>query len=191
MKKLGVLVFMLLITVLHVQAQDEENEPVKKGFQHANLFLGGNFGLSFGTYTFVNISPQLGYHFNRYLAAGIGINGQYLSYRDWDYNSNPYREKQTILGLNVFGRVYPIRNFMLQAQPEVNYRFGKLIYNGPPKLVFRSDAVIVPSLLAGGGLVLPSGRGEMLITLFYDVLQNKNSPYGKRPIFNFGYNVGL
>jgi hypothetical protein len=43
----------------------------------------------------------------------------------------------------------------------------------------------------GGGLVLPSGRGEMLITVFYDVMQDKNSPYGRRPIYNFGYNIGF
>ena len=80
---------------------------------------------------------------------------------------------------------------MLQVQPEMNYRFGKIIYEGPPKQEYHSDAVIAPSLLMGGGLVLPAGRGEMLINLFYDVLQNENSPYGNRPIFNFGYNVSL
>lgn len=177
--------FVLLAATL--QAQEEE--PEKKGFQKEKLFIGGNFGLAFGNYTFINISPQLGYRFTDFFAAGLGINAQHVSFRDWDYNGNLYRQKQTVFGLNGFGRVYPIRNLMLQAQPEVNYMYGKMIYNGPPKEVYRLGAAIVPSLLLGGGAVLPSGRGEMLITIFYDVLQNENSPYGRRPIYNFGYNI--
>jgi len=190
MKKRIVLVFLVLLTTISMWAQDEEKDAPKKGFQKDKMFLGGNFGLTFGDYTFINISPQLGYRFNKYFAAGLGLNGQYVSFKNWD-NSGMYKEKQTIFGLNIFGRAYPIRNIMLQAQPELNYRFGKIIYEGPPKQEYRSDAVIVPSLLMGGGLVLPSGRGEMLITIFYDVLQNENSPYGKRPVYNFGYNIGL
>ncbi|HUP12165.1 MAG TPA: hypothetical protein VM187_08145 [Niastella sp.] len=192
MKKGVVLVFTVLVLATTLQAQDpEEIEVPKRGYQKAKLFMGGNFGLAFGDYTFINISPQLGYRFNDRFAAGFGINGQHVSFKDWDYYNNLYQQKETVLGLNIFGRAYPIRNIMLQAQPEVNYRFGKIIYEGPPKQVTRSDAAIVPSLLLGGGAVFPSGRSELLITIFYDVLQNKNSPYGKRPIFNFGYNFGF
>lgn len=191
MKKGFVFLLVALFITTALQAQDkEEKETPKRGFQRDKLFVGGNFGLSFGDYTFINISPQLGYRFTDLFAAGIGINAQHVSFKEWDYYG-AYKQKQTIFGLNVFGRVYPIRQIMLQAQPEVNYRFGKLIYEGPPKQVTRSDAVIVPSLLLGGGAVLPSGRGELLITVFYDVLQNKASPYGRRPIFNFGYNIGF
>src|SRR5687767_1339338 len=53
-------------------AQDEE-EP-KKGFDKDKVFIGGNFGLSFGDFTLINVSPQLGYRFNNVLAAGVGIN---------------------------------------------------------------------------------------------------------------------
>ena len=56
----------------------------------------------------------------------------------------------------------------------------------------RNDAKIVPSLLLGGGLVLPAGgSGAFIASVFYDVLQDPNSPYGARPIYNFGYNVGF
>lgn len=192
MKKSLWLAAMLLLAVTSLQAQEkEENPETGQGFQKEKLFAGGNFGLTFGNYTFINISPQLGYRFTNKLAAGFGINGQYVSFKDRDYYGNRYRQKETILGLNIFGRAYPIKNIMLQAQPEMNYRFGKLIYEGPPKQVTNSNAFIVPSLLLGGGLVLPSGRGEMLVTVFYDVLQNRNSPYGNRPIYNFGYNFGF
>lgn len=191
-KTVGFVIAVLFITTAAI-AQQEKEEPAKKGFQKEKLFLGGNFGLTFGNYTLVNVSPQIGYRFSDFLAAGFGLNGQYVSYKEHDYyTGNPYRKvSQTVVGLNVFGRVYPIRNILLQAQPEVNYLFGKQIYYGPPKQEYKLDAAIVPSMLLGGGLALPSGRGEMLITIFYDVLQNANSPYGKRPVYNFGYNIGF
>ncbi len=174
-------------------AQQEPDAPEKQGFQKEKLFLGGNFGLSFGDYTLINISPQIGYRFNQTLAVGFGLNGQYVSFKERDAWTNDPQHKvsQTVFGLNVFGRVYPVRNIMLQAQPELNYLFGKQIYYGPPKQEYKLDAVLAPSLLLGGGAVLPTGRSELLITLFYDVLQNKNAPYGARPIFNVGYNVGF
>ena len=192
MKKTLVLGLCLLLATHSLWAQDEEDpDAPKKGFQKEKLFAGGYLGLSFGDYTYINISPQLGYRFSKYFAAGLGINAQYVNSKNWDFYGNQYRQEQTVLGLNVFGRVYPFRSFMLLAQPEVNYMFGKMIYEGPPKQEFKSDAVIVPSLLLGGGLVLPAGRGETIITISYDVLQDPNSPYGHQAIYSFGYNVGF
>jgi hypothetical protein len=95
------------------------------------------------------------------------------------------------MGFNVFGRVYPLQWFMLQLQPEINYLFGKQIYYGPPRQEYKLDATIAPSLLAGAGLVFPGGRGAFIISAFYDVFQNKKSPYGKKTNINFKYNVGL
>jgi hypothetical protein len=46
---------------------------------------------------------------------------------------------------------------------------------------------VVPSLLLGGGLVIPSGgRGSMMISVQYDVIQNARSPYGSQAFINFG-----
>ena len=123
------LVFMLLTSVisLHVLAQEEERQPdEQKGFDKSKLFIGGNFGVSFGDYTFANISPQLGYRFNRFVAAGAGVNFQYSSvkYRDVSGNS-AYKAAYGVGGLNVFGRVYPIQYILLQVQPEINYTWGK------------------------------------------------------------------
>ncbi len=184
------LAVLCLITVSHLFAQDEE--APQKGFQKDRLFVAGNLGLSFGDYTFLNLSPQLGYRFTNHFAAGAGINAQYISVKERDYQGNSYsKTAQGVAGLNIFGRVYPIRNIMLQVQPEANYVFGKETLFGPPKQSYKLPSAVVPSLLAGGGLVLPQGRSALIISLMYDVLQNSNSPYGSRPIFNFSYNIGL
>jgi hypothetical protein len=188
----------LLVTFLSIAmigfAQDEKEEK-EKGFRKENLFVGGNFGLSFGNYTLINISPQIGYRFSELFAAGVGINLQYVSLKSKDYNGDAYyKTSQGVTGLNVFGRVYPIKHFMLQVQPELNYIFGKEKYfetSYQTAQEYNLNAEIVPSLLLGGGLVLPSGRGAFITSVFYDVLQNNNSPYGSRLIVNFTYNVGL
>jgi hypothetical protein len=192
MKKFIVNTILVLLTPLALLAQDEQEAP-QKGFQKEKLFVGGNFGLTFGDYTLINVSPQLGYRFTKLFAAGLGINGQYVSYRQRDWNGNSlYKSSLGVVGFNVFGRVYPIPQAMLQVQPEANYIFGKdTYYTGNPTGEFKRDAMIVPSLLMGGGVVLPSGRGAFVISVMYDVLQNDNSPYGRRPVYNFGFNVGL
>jgi hypothetical protein len=180
--------FCLLLATAVVFAQDEGDS---KGFQKEKLFFGGNFGLTFGDYTLLNLSPQIGYRFNKHTAAGFGINAQYVSVKERLTTGDLYRKaSQGVAGLNIFGRVYPIQNIMLQLQPELNYIFGneKYYVTGDS---YKLDAQIIPSLLAGGGLVLPGGRGSFIAAVFYDVLQRKYSPYGSRAVLNFGYNIGF
>lgn len=183
------LVALLVTGSFSAQAQQgsrEESGPDK-------FFAGGNFGLSFGRYTFVNLSPQVGYRFNRYLSAGMGLNLVYASQKERDpVTREDYRKVvQGITGLNTFVRVYPIQSVLLQVQPEANYIFGKQIFYQPVKETYKLDAEIIPSLLVGGGLVTPTSNGAMLFTVMFDVLQNPASPYGSRPIVNVGYNFNF
>jgi hypothetical protein len=187
MKK-AVFLVLIVLSALSLFSQEETNE---KGFQKNKLFVGGNFGLTFGDYTLINISPLVGYRFNSWSAAGMGLNAQYLSVKE-RYNGEVYRKtSQGVVGLNVFGRLYPIQQLMIQAQPEVNYIFGDEIYYQPTRQQYKMDAQIVPSLLLGGGIVFPSGKGAFIASILYDVLENPNSPYGKQPIINFSFNIGL
>lgn len=183
LKKYGLIVFLLMITGI-TQAQEEE------GMSNP-WFFGGNFGLTFGDYTLINVSPQIGYRFSNFVAAGGGVNFQYISIKRRLSNGDPfYKSSRGVTGLNVFGRVYPMQNIMLQLQPEANYVFGKEIsYN--PRREQNLGGRLVPSLLAGGGLVIPSGRGAFIMSVFYDLIKDANSPYGSRPVINFGYNVGF
>lgn len=184
---LALLLFCGALPALSQTAPPEE----KKGFQRDKLFVGGNFGLTFGDYTLINISPQLGYRFTEHVAAGMGINAQYISVKQY-YNGQTYsKTSQGVTGLNIFGRVYPIDQLMIQVQPEANYVFGKIKYYNSAPGTTKLDALIVPSLLVGGGAVFPSGRGSFIASVFYDILQDRNSPYGARPIYNLGYNISL
>lgn len=179
MKKLFFLVLTgLFCNFLHAQ---EEGEKEKK------FFTGGNFGLTFGRYTILNVSPQIGYRFNRFVSAGLGLNLQYASVKE-TYGGQDYsKTSQGITGINLFGRFYPVQTIFLQAQPELNYIFGKIKFYQPPQS-FKLDTEIVPCFLVGGGYAVPVGKGSFLTTVLYDVMQRPNSPYGNQPIVNFGYN---
>lgn len=182
------LIMCLLVAVLALtaRAQDEEEEP-KKGFDPEKLFFGGNFGLGFGSnQTNITISPQAGYRFNDFLAAGAGINFIYVSYK-YDWLNPAYKENFGVAGLNIFGRVYPIRFIFAQVQPELNYVWGKRKYDGGPQI--KIDSKFVPSLLGGAGAAIPMGqRGAMLIMIQYDLLQRPLNPYGEDPFLTIGFN---
>src|SRR5689334_131623 len=93
-------------------AQDDGS--VERGFDKSKLFFGGSFGLAFGNSTLVNVSPQLGYRFNQYLAAGAGINMQYSAFKaEYSTGQTASREEYGMAGLNIFGRVYPIPQILL------------------------------------------------------------------------------
>lgn len=187
-----VLAAFLMFGALAVQAQREpvEQEQAKGGFNKENLFFGGNFGLSFGDYTLVNVSPQVGYRFNRYLAAGAGVNFLYSSYKRRINVGADYKENYGNAGLNIFGRVYPIEYLLLQLQPEANYVWGKI--KDTDGREYKLDGQIVPSLLGGAGAVIPTGgRGSFIVMVQYDLLQNERSPYQNRAFYNFGYNIGF
>lgn len=188
LKKLTI-VWAMLLFAYAVQAQTDSVE--KRGFRKENVFVGGNFGIALGNYTLINLSPQVGYRFNKTIAAGVGLNLLYVSQKQRLNGQDYWKQVQGITGLNVFGRVYPVQNFMIQVQPEANYIFGKQIFYQPTRETYNLDAEIVPSLLLGGGLVLPNERGALIISVMYDILQNANSPYGNRPVTNIGYNINL
>lgn len=188
MKKLILLAATIFCCAVCFAQSDESVD----GLERSKFFAGGNFGLSFGRYTFVNVSPQVGYRFNRFVAAGLGVNLIYASQKDRDIYGNDFsKTSQWITGLNVFGRFYPTQSILLQVQPEANYRFGNIRFYQPTEQTYKLNAEIIPSLLLGGGYVVPTDRGAFVTTVMFDVLQREGSPYGNRPIVNFGYNFNF
>jgi hypothetical protein len=188
MNRKSLLLAIVLLTALHITTIAQDEEEPKRGFDKEKLFFGGNFGLGFGSNsTLINVSPQIGYRFNQYFAAGAGVNFLYSSYR---YAWQNYKENYGMAGLNIFGRVYPIEYIFLQAQPELNYNWGKFKFDdGTPDQKLKGK--IVPSLLGGAGAAIPAGRGAFIVMIQYDLLQNDRTPYGNRAFYNFGYNIGF
>ncbi len=193
-KKGWILCIILIGSIIsQAQAQYTTDSIGHKGFQKDKLFTGGNVGLSFGNITYFNLSPLIGYRFSNLFAAGLQINGQYESVRYKDFSNTVTRkERYGMVGLGVFGRVYPIPQIFLHVQPELNFIMGKVkdYTTDPPNEQKYHEQV--PSFLVGGGYSQSiGGNSAFVIMILYDILQDDNSPYGNQPIFRVGVNLGL
>ena len=189
-KPIALLAFIFFFSTTALFAQEEEYEAVKppSTFDRSRLVFGGNAGASFADgFTFIRFSPQVGYRFTDWVTLGGGINFIYNSQAISIYNYDDARYKLGYAGLNVFGRVHPISFLFLMAQPELNYRWGKLDFRGDTYPDEKEKGAFVPSLLVGGGAILGSGGRGTALSLQYDVLNNDKTPYGNKWFLNIGY----
>lgn len=134
-----------------------------------------SYGMAFGNQTTINIVPQIKYSQNIYFTIGGGLN--YIYYY---LSHNNEKEKMNYLGLNVFARLTPFPYLAFQVQPEILQRWGK--QNGR-----KTSGKIVPTLLAGGGFIIPAGPGNINLLFLFDIIQNKYTPYGQNLYYTLGY----
>ena len=166
-----------------VKEKDEETE--KTGFKKDHLFIGGGLQLSFSSYDFVvGGSPVIGYSFNKWFDAGVGVNVTYISDREVYTDSygnqiaSGNKIHQTDIAPIAFARFYPLKFLFIQAQGEQNFISEKYIYaSGQPADKVKYD---VTSLLLGAGYCGGrEGVGDLFyyVSLSVDVLKNRYSPY--------------
>jgi hypothetical protein len=194
MKRLLICFFFLAAVQLAHAQYYKTDTLVRKGFDPSRLVLGGSLGMVFGDYTNVDISPLVGYRFSDYIAAGISVNGQYGQYRSRDYNGNTLqRDKYTIFGGGVWGRVYPLPMLFVHIQPEYNFISQSSTYyqGGDEKQTLKTNYG-VPSLLVGAGYTQSvGGRVGIGISILYDVIQDNRSPYRNNLVYRVGAGLGF
>lgn len=79
--------------------------------------VGGGLGLGFGNgYTDIAVAPSAIYNFNRYFAAGVGVTGNYVRFRDYSADVDEYRS--WIYGGSVIGLFMPIPQIQLSVELE-------------------------------------------------------------------------
>ncbi|MCZ2394575.1 MAG: hypothetical protein LC105_12010 [Chitinophagales bacterium] len=150
-----------------------------------NLFrIGGNFGLSFGSITFVELSPTFGYWVIPEKLQ-VGLSSKYI-YQSVRYD-NGEKWKSFLYGGGAF----------------VDYVIWNGIFaHGEYELVnkesyFNTNRVNVSSLLLGGGYIQPIGQnGNFYISALFNVLDSDESIYsgtfGSFPlILKMGFGFGL
>ncbi len=180
---------------LNTENKTEKNAP--KGFQKDRLFTGGNANVAFSNYyTVLGISPQIGYSLTDWLDAGISINFNYTSQRDYSVSGDKLR--QTVYGPGAFVRIFPVNFLFATAQYEYNIIRQKYIsaYSGTPDEI---DWVGASSFLVGGGFSggrENGGNSYYYLSIMWDVGGDFNSPYTdgfnrSNPIIRGGYNIGL
>ena len=170
------------------QQQSYDSAREKKGFDPSRLVFGGNLGVSFGDFTFVNITPQVGYQFSNMFTAGLGVNYIYsgIKYRDAS-GRELYKENFGYAGMGLFGRFFPTDFLFAMVQPEINYSWGNVEVPGQPTV--KLESAWVPSFLVGAGVMIGGrgGRGGMMLSIQYDLAQDPRSPYGSQAFFGMGY----
>ncbi len=166
--------YVLMLAVLIASATTSLQAQEKSKFNLQNMVFGGSFGFNVSNgITAINISPQVGYRFNQYLTAGVGLGYTYYSYKTV-YSG---KIKENMVGANIYGQVNPIRYASIKIQPEIYHSWGQ-----------NYNSRTISCLLVGAGANLPmGGKSAMTVMLYYDVAQNEFSPYGEDVFYSVGY----
>ncbi len=164
--------------------------PKSKPDWKKKIYVGGYFGLSFGSYTNIEISPIVGYNFTEDFNMGIGVIYNYYAYEIPNYtgfgntkvsSSNwggRLNANYTLFNLVSLGAEYQLLSVDVYGYDDV----GALI----------SDKELVNILFLGGGIRQRIGRNSsMFIMAYYDVLQNKYSPYNDQVVWRIGVAAGF
>lgn len=171
-KKLLIIIALIVSTSAFTQTN--------KGFDPQRLTFGGGFGLQFGDYTTINIAPQVGYAFNKYINAGAGIAYTYYK-NDYHFGSDKIKNTRSYFGFNLYGKFYPTNFLVFMVQPEANRMWSSIKSERTSEKY--SENKFVPTVLVGGGLRF----GPVTAMLQYDVVQDDNSPYGDKIFYSIGY----
>ncbi|MDN3668327.1 hypothetical protein QWY93_03160 [Echinicola jeungdonensis] len=144
------------------------------------LYFGGNFGLQFGSITYIEASPLVGLMMTERYSVGLGATYRYLNYKDIP------NAKSSIYGGKVFNRYNLLDN--LFAHAELETLNVELVREDPPgEFVFYREWV--PGLFLGGGYFMPFGnRGGLNFSILYNVLyDNQKSPYNEPYVIRAGF----
>lgn len=158
-----------------------ENKPAFKD----RLIFGGNFGLQFGTVTYIDISPTIGYKVTEKFHAGIGGTYIYFSEKYRLTNGTNYTYKTDIYGGKVFARYFVMENLFLHHETEL---LNLEVYDVLNDKVERKNII---SPLVGAGYVQRFGQSSgLFIMALFNLNETADSPYSN-PIIRLGINFGL
>ncbi len=177
-------IIVLCFPLGRILTQEEEKMTFRD-----RIFFGGDFSLQFGTITFIELSPIVGYRVTPRLAPGFGIIYQY--YRDKTFRDVVF--KTHIYGGRVFTRYLLVKDFNnviplgLHAGiiGYTEYEFLNLDRQFSNSLI-KEGRFWLHSFYVGGGLELPvSRRARMNFIVLYNLNDTGESPYSN-PLVRIG-----
>lgn len=167
------------------ERDDAKTALEKKKDKLQRIRIGGSFGLQFGTFTYVNISPTIGYMaIKDRLEVGAGPIFIYERYKYTPFDKISF----FVYGPDIYTRGYLWKGIYLEARYD--------LVNKPSYYDFNRK-IWVSHLLLGGGYAAPIGKvGFFNISALFNVLNNNESIYkgtfGNFPlILTFGFGFGL
>jgi hypothetical protein len=187
MQKVKYALFLVLFSFGMTSYAQEDKGP---GFID-KVFVGGGFGAGFGNYTFINVSPIIGYRVTPRLSTGIRLMYQYTTY-DYYFGGDKLKFKGNDYGAGLFARFLVRGPFFLQAEYEyLNYE--DIYFDGSS---IRSS---FDSFMAGGGISQPiGGKAFFFLTALYNFSYNNISsvnkyrvPYDSPWVIRMGVTAGF
>jgi hypothetical protein len=182
--------FICLAFLSEAQAQDSTattapplrtRSTEKQSFDWDKVYTGGDFGLQFGTNTFVQVAPLIGYHITDELSAGLTAKYIYYSINDPSIN---YNFHSNIYGGGFFTRYNILEDVFLHAEYETLSR-------EVPFTPYENRRRLVSGCFLGGGYRQWIGEYSSInLMLLYDVIEDQYSPY-QNPIIRVGFDFGL
>lgn len=163
--------------------KDSTYKPAKKKDQEwlKRVTYGGNVQAIFGSYTYIYLSPTIGYIPFKNLNIGVGFIYSYVS-----MNYNGYGHfSQSIYGGHSYARYFFNESFFAQGQFDHLLQPNVYNYNHP------SEKVWVDYALIGGGFRQSIGKHAALITsLMINVSPSPLSIY-PNPLIQIGFVGGF
>lgn len=188
MKKAAIIVVLLVIVATGINAQYVRGDsvanlhkpPVAYNFwQHTSL--GGNFGIQFGTVTFVGVAPLLNYHITNNIIIGAGPIYQYYRDNNYNFTSSMYGGRAEALAY-LPGNFKNI--FVLGEYDVINVPYYNFFLN-------EDSRTTIGLPMVGGGYRQPIGDRMYFTLAALWVLSNvAYSPY-QNPVILAGFDVGL
>ncbi|GAB4208601.1 MAG: hypothetical protein Fur0023_20310 [Bacteroidia bacterium] len=147
------------------------------------ITLGGNFAFFTSTrYTFIDISPIIGYRISNMILIGAGP--VYNYYSQYLYNS---RYTFDIYGFRTLGRIYLLESLFFQTGWDILNRSIYTIQNN----TLQKERMWVQNIWIGGGIrYMIAPNAYMFTSILYNLNQNNYSPY-PNPYVQIGFISGF
>lgn len=185
-------IFLVIVMFFSLSVVAQEEMPSRKG----KLFLIPELWLSFGSRTYIELGPLVGYHVNDRLSVGLGPHYIYQSQRATP--SWPYSYETHSFGLKSFARFSLITN--AEQYLPINLFSDLFVHAEYEALSLESAYYASPgssdknrflyhALLLGGGFNQRIGMyNSVSFMVLWDVNGTSSSPYSN-PVFRVGFNT--
>ncbi len=168
----------------YFQIPQKDKVQKERNFDWAEkMSVGGNFAfLASQRYTYIDISPLIGYRLSKMILIGAGPVYTYYNER-----LGGISYKFDMYGLRMMGRLYFLENFFLQTGWDKLNRSIYVLQNN----TLQESRIWIDNVWIGGGIRYPVGAGSyMFSSLLYNLNQNNYSPY-PNPFLQVGFIVGF
>lgn len=190
MKKFFYTLFLITLIVSFTDAQVdsvytgtvERKEKEKKKKERNDewkerVTFGGNLQLQFGSYTFIYLSPTIGYIPFEKVNVGVGLIYNYISINYGAYG----KYDQSIYGTHTYARYFITDGVFIQGQYDRLFQPGGSFFG-------KTDRIWVDYGMVGGGFRQSIGKkASLTTTLMYNLTPNLLSIYPSRLVIQFGF----